>query len=152
RVKITGYDPRAFPFCQQREDDSDRSLADHKDRFAFLELQRLNPLQASIDRLDVAGLLIGNVVGNFDYALLHDPIHHANVLGEAAAAGLVAGGHAHLLVGRALGKNLALAVVAFAAGNVMEDHHTFTEFETLHTFADGSDLTRDLVSEDARRG
>ena len=60
----------------------------------------------------------------------NDPVHHPNVLGKSAAAGLIPGGCADFLVGRTLGENLVPAVIAIAAGDVMEDHHPVADSET----------------------
>src|SRR5262249_3185092 len=151
RVEIAGDDPSAFALCQQRENDTDRPLANHKDCLALLQLQRLDPLQTGVDRLDVTRLLVGNMVRNLDHTLLHDPIHHADILGESTAARLVSGGHADLLVSRALREDFALAVVAVAAGDVVEDHHALADLKTSHAVAHRGDLTCNLVSEDAWR-
>ena len=54
-------------------------------------------------------------------AVVDDEVHDADVLGKAAAGGLEARGDAGLLVERALRRGALAAVVALAAGNVVED-------------------------------
>ena len=94
------------------------------------EAQGLNPLHAGIHRLDETGLLEGDAVGDFYGSLLDDPIHDADVFGEASAGGLESGGASDLLVGGALGEGLVAAVVTLAAGDVMEDHDAIAGLRT----------------------
>ena len=63
--------------------------------------------------------------------LRDDPIHYADVFGEAAAAGLESCGRADLLIGGALGINLVAAVIAFAARDVVEDHYAVAGLEIV---------------------
>ena len=61
------------------------------------------------------------------HAFPYDPVHYPNVFGKTAAARLKPRRRPHLLIDRTLGENLFPAVIAFAAGNVMEDHHPVTD-------------------------
>src|SRR5262249_5945264 len=138
-------------FCQYRQDDPNRPLPDHKDTLALRDMKRLDPLQAGIDRFDVASLLERYVVGDLDQTALDDPIHHPDVFGETAARGLVADRHAYLLVGRTLGEDLAHTIETFAARNVMEHHYTVAGLETCHASPDRGYDARGFMPEDARR-
>ena len=83
----------------------------------------LESLEAGIYRLDEAGLIETHAVRDFFYAALDDPVHDADVLRKAAAGRLESRRHADLLVDRALRKQLAPAIEAFAARNVVKHHH-----------------------------
>ena len=50
-----------------------------------LQVEQFYGLVAGVDRLDPCGLLEWNIVGQLDQAAAHDPVHHADVLGKAAA-------------------------------------------------------------------
>ncbi len=87
-----------------------------------LQAKGFNALHAGIYRLDEAGLLERDAVGDADRALLDDPVHHANVFGEPAARRLESGRATDFLIGGALGESLVPAVVALAARDVVKDH------------------------------
>ena len=91
----------------------------------------------------------GIVVGNFDQAAADDPVHDADVLGEAAAGGSEACGAADLLVDLALREGLLAAVVAVAAGDVVIGHDAVADGEVGDAFADADDGAGHLVAEDA---
>src|SRR5438477_10529205 len=84
--------------------------------------------------------------------MLNDPIHDADVFGETAAGRLKSGGTADLLVGRALGKGLVLAVKTLAARDVMEDHHAVAGAIVLDAFSGCSDYAGGFMPKDAGRG
>ena len=96
-------------------------------------------------------LLERNLIGNLHQAAPHNPVHHADVLGEAAAGGRKAGGASDLLVDLALREGLLAAVVALAARNVVVRHHAVADCEAADALADPHNRARHLVSEDARR-
>ena len=99
---------------------ADGSLADDQHRIVGGEIEQLYALEHGVHRLDEGGLLEWNAVGNAHHAAARgDEVHHADVLGKAAAGGLKAGGDAGLLVERALRGRAFAAVVALAAGNVV---------------------------------
>src|SRR5207302_9547751 len=96
-----------------------------------LQAQGFHTLHASIDRLDKTSLLKRNAVGNPNRAALHDPIHHANIFGEAASGRLKTCRAAHLLIGGTLGKSLVTAVIAFAARDMVKDNNAVSRLEIL---------------------
>src|SRR5882724_9216646 len=117
-----------------------------------MQRQVLNSLQASVDRLDKTGLLVGHTVGDADRSLRDNPIHHADVLGESSTSGFEACCATYFFIGLALGKGFVAAVITFAARNVVEDHHSITGIPIVDAFADGGYHAGDFVSEDARGG
>jgi hypothetical protein len=102
------------------EEEADGPLAHDDGEIAGAGVGHPDGLDAGIDGLDEAGGVEGNAIGNQLDAAFDDPVHDADVLGEAAAGGFKAGGNAHLFVDGALGVELAFAVEAFAAGDVVE--------------------------------
>jgi len=117
-----------------------------------LEAQGLDSLHAGIDGLDKTGLLEGDAVGDFYSALVDDPIHDADVFGETAAGGLEASGASNSFVGGALGEGLMAAVVALAAGNVMEDYDAVAGSEAGDSGTDGCGYAGGFMAEDAGSG
>jgi len=97
-------------------------------------------------------LFVRDQIGDFDHSLPHDPVHDADVLGEAAARGLKARGDAGLFVERALRGGSLAAVVALVAGNVMMDDDALTDAVGVYAFPDSDNGSRHLVTEDAGSG
>src|SRR5262249_7526862 len=85
---------------------------------------------------------------NLHHAFAYDPVHHADVLGEAPAAGLKTGSRAHFLIDRTLGENLLAAVIALTAGNMVEDHDAVAFGKALYALAPAYNLPRHLVTKD----
>src|SRR5579859_3615329 len=151
-IHIRGKDARSCGKSKFGENHANRPLADHQDGFFRLQAQDLNSLLAGVDRLDKGCLLVTDILWNADNApTLDDPIHDANIFSKAATTGLVAGSHADFLIYRTLGEDLAVAIKAIAAGDVMKDHQSLTKRITVPPFAHGDNHARCLVSEDARR-
>jgi len=115
-------------------------------------MQGFDALHAGIDGFDKTGLLEGNAVRNTYGTVLNNPVHDANVLGEAAAGRLEAGGATDFFVGRALGESLVLAVETLAARNVVEDHDAVAGAKVADALADGGDNAGGFVSENSRGG
>ena len=84
--------------------------------------------------------------------LLDNPVHDADIFRETAAGRLKSGGAADFLVGGALGEGLVTAVVALAAGDVVEDYDAIAGRELTHSGANRRDHSRGFVAEDARSG
>src|SRR6202035_2770460 len=101
-IQIGSYYGRTRPFGQRSQNDPNGSLPDNQHRFITLQLKRFNRFQARIHRLDKCSLLVRNMVRNFNYAFTYDPIHHADVLGKTAAAGLKTRRGADLFVDQTL--------------------------------------------------
>jgi hypothetical protein len=79
------------------------ALADDQDRVVGARLSKLDALEDGVDGFNEGRLLEGNAVGDaHDAAVRDDEVHHADVLGKAAAGGLEARGDAGLLIERAL--------------------------------------------------
>ncbi len=132
---------------------ADGALADDQHRVVGDEIEQLCALEHGHQRLDKSRLLKGHIVGDVhDAAVGDDEVHHADVLGKAAAGGLEARGGAGFLVERALRGRLLAAVVALAAGNVMEGHHAVADCKLRDACADRGDDSGHFVAEDARRG
>jgi len=89
------------------------------------------------------------VVGEPDEAAADDPGHDADVFGKPAAGGFKARGDADALVVVALGGGLVAAVVALAAGGVVEDHDAVANAKALDIDAGSSDDAGDFMPEDA---
>ena len=136
-IKVGGEHTRAGAAGQRGMHQADRALADHQHRIVGGEIEQLHALEHGVHRLDEGRLLKGHAVGNAHHAAVgDDEVHHANVLGKAAAGGLEAGRDAGLLVERALRGRLLAAVVALAAGDVMEAHHALADCEAGDALAD----------------
>src|SRR5579862_5020437 len=117
-----------------------------------MQAEGFDPLHAGVDRLDEAGLLEGDLIGNANRTVLDDPIHDADVFGKPAAGRLKACRAAYFLISRALRKSFVLAIKTFAAWDVMENHHPVAGTVLGYTFADCGHYAGSFVSEDARRG
>ena len=118
---VGGEDRAAAQFQKHGEEQADRALALDEHDIVRLRIALLHGFQTSVERLDEGGDFEGHAIGNFLDAALDDPIHDADVLGESAAGGLEAGSDAYLLIDGTLRVEFAVAVEAFAAGNVVED-------------------------------
>ena len=141
--------------CTAGEDaqhDPDGALPDGEHNFASLETQGLDSFHAGVHGLDKRRLFVGDVVGDANRALPNDPVHHPYVFGETAAGGLESGGAADFFVGGALGEGFVAAVVALAAGDVVEDDDAIARMEIGDAFTDDGDDTGSFVSEDAWGG
>ena len=151
RTQVGSDNASARPLGQYAQDDANGALADYQDGLALLQMERINPLHAGIDRLDKAGLLERNIARNRNRAALGNPIHHAHVLGKPPAGRLEACGTTDLSISWTLSKRLVAAVVALTARDVMEDHHPVAGLEILDALAHSSYQTGGLMAEDARR-
>jgi hypothetical protein len=115
--------------------------------------QRFNSFHAGVHGFDERCLLERNAIRDTDHAVPpDDPIHHANILGEAPATGFVACRRPNFLVGRTLGKHLVPAVIAVAARDVMEDHHPVANPEAGNAVANRSNNAGGLVAKDPGSG
>ncbi len=151
RIQIAGQHGRSGPSCQSGQQNADRSLTDHQHCLVRLQIEQLDRLVAGIDRLKKCRLLKRNLVGNLHQTAPHNPVHHADVLGEAAAGRRKARGASYLLVDLALREGLLAAVVAFAAGDVMVRHHAVADCEAAYALAYPHNRPRHLMPEDTRR-
>ena len=91
-------------------------------------------------------------MGDGNCSTPYDPIHDANVFGEAPSGRLESGRATNLLVSLALSKCFVATVIALAAWNVMEDHDSIAGLELTHSFAHRSNLARSFMTENSRRG
>ena len=89
--------------------------------------------------------------GKRNHSALDDPRHRANVLGEAAAVRIEAGGQPDFLVARALREELALAIEAVAARNVMKADDAVAGLELRDAAADLDDRAGEFVAQNLRR-
>src|SRR5205807_1845371 len=89
-------------------------------------------------------------VGDLLDTTTDDPIHNAHILREAAAGGLVSGGHTDFLIDGALGEDLAAAIKAGHARDVVEHHHVDAYFEIADAVADLRYNASGLMAVDAR--
>ncbi len=87
-VEVAGEDGGTGTLGKGSEQDADGSLADDEDGLVGLEVEQLHGLVAGVDGLEEGGLLEWDVVRDANDAALDDPIHDADVLGEASAGGL----------------------------------------------------------------
>ena len=148
-VQIGSDYRRPCPFGQYTQYDADWPLTNHQNGFARLERHPLDSLHAGVHRFDKRSLLERDSLGNTHRSLLDDPIHHANVVGESAARRLKSGRASDLLVGLALRESFVPAVVALAAGDVMEDDDAVTGSKPRNAGADGRNHSRSLVPKNA---
>ena len=131
RVQIRREHLRGRSLGQGGEHDSDRALADHQHRLIRREIQAAHAFEAGIQRLDEDRLGKRDAIGNLHQSAFHDPVHHPHIAGEASAGRLKTRGAADSLVNRTLGKSLLAAVVASAAGYVVEDSHPVARRQTI---------------------
>ncbi len=111
----------------------------------------MNRFVTRIDGLEKRGLLERNIIGNFYQTTPHNPVHDANVLGEASAGGRKAGCASYLLVDLTLREGLLAAVVALTARNVVVRHHAIANRKAADAFSHANNRARHLMPEDARR-
>src|ERR1019366_8412214 len=152
RKQIGSHYPRTTTARQHRQDDANRALADQQHRFSGRKPQRFNTFHAGVYGLDERRSLERNAIRNTDDSLANDPLHHPNIFGKTASAGLVARGRADFLVGRTLGEHLMLAIEAFPAGDVVKHHHAVAQFVAGNLFAERSNHTGRFMAKDARGG
>ena len=89
-------------------------------------LSIFTPFSTVLDGLNEGGLLEGDIVRNRDHtAARGHPIHHANILREAAAGRFEASCNADFFIEGALSRGAFAAIEALAAGNVMVDDDAF---------------------------
>ena len=115
-------------------------------------MQYLNALHAGVNRLHKTSLLERDPIWDADRTSLHDPIHHADVLGESATARLEPSCAANFFIRRTLGERLVAAVVALATGDMMKDNYPVAYLEIVDPFVYGCDDPRSFMSEDAWGG
>jgi hypothetical protein len=127
-------------------------LPDGQNHFASAEAQGFNTLHAGVDRFHEASLLQGNAVRDANGTVLHDPIHHSNVLSESATGRFKSSCATDFLISRALGEGLVLAIETLTARDVVEDHNAVARAVGLDAFADRRHHAGGLVAEDARGG
>src|SRR5450755_3085049 len=120
---IGGYNFRPGAPQQHGKHQANRSLANHHGGFIGLGRALHYGLQTGVDRFDETGALERNSFRNFFNAVLDDPVHNAHVLREAAAGRFKSRCHTHLLIDRALGIKLSLAVEAVLARNMVKNHY-----------------------------
>ena len=150
--KIGGEHARAGARGEYGVHQADGTLADHQHRIVGGEIEQFCALEHGVHRLNKCRLLKRHAVGNAHHAAVgHDEVHHANVLGKAAAGRLKASSCAGFLVERALRWRVLAAVVARAAGNVMEAHHTVAYGKVGDSRTHRGDYAGHFVAEDARR-
>src|SRR5436190_2240488 len=77
--------------------------------------------------------------------------HDAYILRKPSAVGFESGGHTHLLVLGTLRKQLALAIKAGAAGDVMKTDRAVSDRPLFYAGSNFHDRPRDLVAENLRR-
>src|SRR5689334_12176267 len=114
---------------QHREHEPDRALAENDNNIVRLRVALHDGFEAGVEWLDKCRALEGNVIGDALDAGFHDPVHHPDVLREAAAGGLKAGRDPNFLVCRALRIYLTLAIEALSARDVMKGDHTIAALE-----------------------
>jgi len=115
-VEVAGENLCSGAKGERGVEDADWALADDEDRLIRLEIDGFQALEDGVDRLDEGSLVEGDAVGDADdAAVADDPVHDADVLGEAAAGGFKACGNAGGLVDGALRVGLLAAVVTVAA-------------------------------------
>ena len=102
--QIGSYYPCATTARQYGQDDADRPLTDYQHRFPSRKSQRFNTFHARVYGLDKSSLLEGNAFGNANYPFANDPLHHPNILGKTASAGLVTSSRADFLVRSDIGR------------------------------------------------
>jgi hypothetical protein len=110
-------------------------LAHHQHSLVGLEAQAHYAFHASIYRFYEARLLVRDSFGNTDGTVLYDPVHDADIFGKTSATGLETRRAANLLVGFALSEGLVPAVVAGAAGDMVEHHDAVAGSESFDVFA-----------------
>src|SRR5579863_9831300 len=151
-IQIGSNNRGPCPACQDTQYDADGALADGQNGLARLQAEGFYALHAGVDRFDKTSLLEGDAVRDLYRSLADNPIHNADIFREASAGRFKSRGAPYPLIGEALGECLVTAVVALAAGDVMEDHHTVTWLEAAHVGADGGDYAGSFMAEDPRRG
>ncbi len=107
------------------------------------EIQRFTPFRTVFTGSTKAACSKGTPSGIAHHAAPGNyPVHDADVLGKPAAGGLKARRDADLLIELALRRSLLAAVVALAAGHVMEDHDALANLEARDALADVRRLSR----------
>ncbi len=120
---IGGRDARAPALHQHGKHQPNRPLPQDDHEILRLRIALHHGLQTRVQGLHQSGALEGNSGGNSLHAALHYPVHYPHVLSKPSARRLEARRNADFLVHRALGVNLAPAIEAFQAGDVMKCHH-----------------------------
>src|SRR5438128_11739230 len=115
-------------------------------------MQYLNAAHARVTRLHKSRLLERDPISDADHTSLHDPIHHADVLGESATARLEPSRTANFFIRRTLGERLVAAVVALATGNVMKDNYPVAYLEIGDPFVHRCDNPGSFMSAEAWTG
>ena len=114
-------DFRAGAGNQHGKDQTNGALPQDGHNIAGLRVDMLDALQTGIYRLDKAGLVEGNAIGDDLNSTLDNPIHHADVLGKSAAGRFIPRGDPDFFVYRALRVQFSGAVETFSARNVVEN-------------------------------
>src|ERR1035438_4241346 len=128
-IQIGSNNRGPCPPCQDTQYDADRTLPDGQHGLAGLQAEGFDAFHTGIHWLDETSLLKRDALRDFHSALIDDPIHDADVLGEASTRGFEAGSASDLFVGGALGEGLVAAVVTVAAGDVMKDYDAVAGLE-----------------------
>jgi hypothetical protein len=152
REHVRHHGLRPGPPHELHQDEADRALAHHQHGLALLHARLAHGLQAGVDGLHEAGLFGEDPVGHGDGATVHDPVEGLDVLREAAAGRLEAGGGAVALVARALRVGARPAEEARAAGHVVVDDHALALTKADDALPRARHPARDLVAEDPRPG
>ena len=127
-------------------------MSDGQHSLSGLRPQGLDALHAGVYGLDEASLLKRNSFPNADGTIAHNPVHDADILRKAAAGGFKSRRATYLLIRRTLREGLVTAVIAFPAGDVVEDDDAVSFAEIADALANGGDHARGFVAEDAWRG
>jgi hypothetical protein len=127
-------------------------LPDGQNGFARLQAERFDSLHAGIYRFDKTGLLKGDAVGDFHGSLVDDPIHDPDVFGESAAGRLETRCASDFFVRGALGEGLVAAVVALAAGDVVENYDPIAGSKAGDAGTCGCDYPGGFMAENAWGG
>src|SRR5689334_19836226 len=122
-VQVRRYYSCTCPPGQDRENNPYGPLSNYQDGFSGLELQGLNRLQTSIDRLDERRLFEGDVIRDPHHATRNNPAHNAHIIGESTSGRFKTRSTTHLLVNRALSEHFMFTVVTIPAWNVVKDHY-----------------------------
>ncbi len=152
-VEVGSEDTGAGAAGKNRVHQTDGPLTDDQDRVIGDEIEHFYALENSVDWLEKGSLLEWDAVGDGnDSATGGDPVHHANILREAAAGRLEASRYAYFFVEGALCWGSLAAIEALAAGYMMVNDNPLATVKPGYARADADNGARHFMTENAGGG
>src|ERR1700750_2826314 len=148
---IARHDAGARAPCQHGEDKSNGTLPQNGYRIVRSKLPLFNTLETCVHWFDPGRLIERYTLRDYFHATLDNPVHNANVLGEAAACRFEAGCNANFLVDGTLCVKSPVAIEATSAGDMMKSNDTISRHIPGDAVADFHHHTGCFVTINARR-